>query len=283
LAAEISPVVRRRRLAHELRELRYQAGLTLDDAAARLADFSAAKISRIETTRIGVRPRDVEALLDVYGLDDPQRRRDLVTLTQESRQRGWWETFSDAISPGEDQAIGLEGEAVSIRIFSAYFVDILFQTETYARELLRESWMSESWEHIDRRVKLRMARQRIFEQRDGLKVRAVFDETVLTRPVGGHESLREQLGRLNELAQLPNVSIQVLPLSAGAHPGNDGSFRIIELPPPDSSVVHLQHARGAVYMEVDEEIRLYSDCFRRLQYLSMTAKQSTELIKRLAE
>jgi transcriptional regulator with XRE-family HTH domain len=282
LAAEQSPTVRRRRLGHELRELREEAGLTLDEASAQLEDISAAKISRIETAKVGVRPRDVEDLLDVYGLHNTQRRQNLITLTREARQRGWWEQFSDAMSPLQELHIGLEVEAVCIRIFSTQVINGLFETEAYARELLNVLWMSEHPENLERRVELRMARQRILEKSDRPRIRYVLEENVLNRPVGGYEILRAQLRRLCEVAQLPNASIRVLPNWVGAHPGNDGAFQIIDLPPPDPSVVYVEYRAGGVYMEHHEEVELYSDIFKRLEDASMTAEQSLELIKRLS-
>jgi hypothetical protein len=254
-----------------LRGLREQAGLTLDEASARLEDFSAAKISRIETAKVGVRPRDVEDLLNLYGLQDAQRRKNLLTLTRESRQHGWWEQFSDAIPPAFDLVIGLEAEAVLIRMFSPHFVGGLFQTEAYARALLRVNWKAESSEHLERRVELRMERQKILKERDRLKIRAVLDETVLSRPVGGSRTLRSQLGRLAELAHFPNVSIRVLPLSVGAHPGGEGAFRIIDLLPPDPAVVHLEYPGRASYLEEESEVKLYADIFERLEDAAMTS------------
>ena len=281
LAVEPSPSVRRRRLGHELRELRERAGFTLDDAAAQL-EVSAAKISRIETAKVGVRSRDVEDLLDLYGLRDAQQRSDLLTLTRDSRQHAWWEPFSNAMPPGEDLAIGLEGEAVSIRMFSPHFIEDLFQTEEYARELLIASYRTESPEQVDLRVKLRMARQRILDQNDGLEVRAVLDESLLHRPVGGHEILRQQVSRLIQIAQFPNVSIRVIPLSVGAHPGGDGSFRIVDLSPPNPSIVHIGYLTGATFIEGDDRVKLYSDIFTHLEYASMTREQSLDLLMRLS-
>jgi hypothetical protein len=265
-----------------LRELRERAGLTLDQASEQLEDISAAKISRIETARVSVRPRDVVDLLNLYGLQDAQRREDLITLTRESRQRGWWEQFSDAIPPKFDLAIGLEAEAVSIRMFGPHFVSGLFQTAAYARELLKANWTSESPEQLERRVELRMERQRILKERDRLEIRAVLDETVLSRPVGGHRTLRDQLYRLIELVNFPNVSIRLLPLSVGAHPGGEGPFRIIELSQPDSSLVHLEYPDRAAYLEEEKEVELYADIFRSLEDVSMTSEQSLELITRLS-
>jgi transcriptional regulator with XRE-family HTH domain len=282
VAAEQSPTVRRRRLGHELRELREEAGLTLDEAAAQLEDISAAKISRIETAKVGVRSRDVVDLLDLYGLHDTQRRENLITLTRESRQRGWWDQFTDAMSPAQDLAIGLEGEAVSIRIFSPQVVTGFFQTEAYARTVLKVVWPHESDEHVERRVALRMGRQKILQDRDRLQIHSVLEESVLHRPVGGYEVLRAQLSRLAEAAQLPQVSIRILPLSVGAHAGNDGGFEIIDLPPPDDSVVHLEYRTGAVYLENDREVSLYSDIFMRLEDAAMSSEQSLELISKLS-
>jgi transcriptional regulator with XRE-family HTH domain len=282
LALQQSPTLRRRRLGHELRELREQAGLTLDQAAARLEDFSAAKISRIETAKVGARPRDVEALLDVYGLRDAQRRANLITLTRESRQRGWWEQFSDAMSPSQELYVGLEAEAILIRVFSTQVISGIFQTEAYAREVLKVIWSSEPPEHIERRVKLRMARQEILEQKDGPQIRCILEESVLRRPVGSYEILREQLRRLADLAYSPNVSIQVLPHSIGAHPGNDGAFWLVDFAPPDPSVVHVEYRTGGIYIEQVEEVKIYSDIFMRLEDMAMSSEESLALIKTLS-
>jgi transcriptional regulator with XRE-family HTH domain len=282
MATPQSPTVRRRRLAHELRELREQAGLTLDQAAARLEDFSAAKISRIETAKVGVRPRDVEDLLNLYGVQDAQHRKNLITLTREARQRGWWDQFSDAMSPSQELFIGLESEAVLLRIFSTQVISGLFQTEAYARELLKVIWTSEPPEHIERRVEFRMARQKILERQDRPEIRCILEESVLRRPVGGHGILRAQLQRLADAADYSNVSIRVLPLSIGAHPGNDGTFEILDLPPPDPSVVYVEYRAGGIYMEQEEEVKLYSEIFTRLEGAAMDAEQSLVLIKKLA-
>ena len=199
-----SPTVRRRRLGHELRELREQAGLTLDEAAARLRTSLPQRSVGSKRPRWASGPRDVEDLLTLYGVQDAQHRKDLITLTRESRQRGWWEQFSDAIPPALDLAIGLEAEAVSICVFSPHFIGGLFQTAAYARALLEANWTSESAEQLERRVEVRMERQMILNERDELEIRAVLDETVLSRPVGGDSTLRGQLRRLIELAHSPN-------------------------------------------------------------------------------
>jgi transcriptional regulator with XRE-family HTH domain len=282
MAPQQSPTLRRRRLGHELRELREQAGLTLDQAAARLEDFSAAKISRIETAKVGARPRDIEDLLALYGVQDAQHRKNLITLTREARQRGWWEQFTDAMSPSQELYIGLEAEAILIRMFSSHVVSGIFQSAAYAREVLKAIWTSEPPEHIERRVQVRMARQKILQRQDGPQIRCILEENVLQRPVGGYEVLRAQLRRLAELAEFPNVSIRVLPHSIGAHPGIDGPFWMVDFAPPDPSVVHVEYRTGGIYIEQDEEVKIYSDIFMRLEDFAMSSDQSLALIKTLS-
>jgi transcriptional regulator with XRE-family HTH domain len=282
MAPQQSPTLRRRRLGHELRGLREQAGLTLDQAAARLEDFSAAKISRIETAKVGARPRDVEDLLALYGVQDAQHRKNLITLTREARQHGWWEQFTDAMSPSQELYIGLEAEAILIRMFSSHVVSGIFQSAAYAREVLKAIWTSEPPEHIERRVQVRMARQKILQRQDGPQIRCILEENVLQRPVGGYEVLRAQLRRLAELAEFPNVSIRVLPHSIGAHPGIDGPFWMVDFAPPDPSVVHVEYRTGGIYIEQDEEVKIYSDIFMRLEDFAMSSDQSLALIKTLS-
>ena len=122
-----SPTVRRRRLAQELRQLREAAGLTIDEVAQRLEGMSPAKISRIETARVGVQPRDVMDLLDQYGIEGTHRE-DLLTLTREARQQGWWHSYSDVLSEGTEMWAGLEAEAESIRTFDVQVIHGLLQT-----------------------------------------------------------------------------------------------------------------------------------------------------------
>jgi hypothetical protein len=241
--------------------------------------MSAAKISRIETATVSVTPRDVERLLSVYGLDNPERRENLKMLTRESRQPGWWQEFADAIPAELELAIGLEAEAVSIHMFNPLFVGGLFQTDTYARAISEAYWTSESQEQLERHVEVRMERQKILTERKQLRIRAVIDESVLLRPVGGDETLRDQLRRLLELASLPNITIRVLPLAVGAHPGGEGPFRIIDLPPPDPSVVHFEHPNTLSHTDEESEVRLYLDIFNRLETASMPIEQSLAKIE----
>jgi hypothetical protein len=254
----------------------------LEQASEAVDDISPAKISRIETGRVSARPSDVDALLTAYRITDKQHRANLLTLTRESRQRAWWGQFSDVMLPGQDVLIGLETEAVFIRIFSPNVVSGLFQTEQYARALLAADLFSKSPSHLERRIALRLERQKILNDPDRLKVHAVIDESVLYRPVGGSEVLRAQLRRLIDFAQSSNISIRVLPISIGAHVGSEGAFRILDLA-LDPPVVHIEHPVGATYVETDEGVGIYRKIFGRLERAALTSRQSISLIKKISE
>jgi len=282
LATAKSPTVRRRRLGLELRQLREAAGMTCEQVAERL-EWSAAKVSRIETAKVGVRPRDVTDLLDAYGIDDQQARSNLVTLTREARQRGWWWSYSDTLTPGFDVMVGMEAEASAIKTCDAQIVNGLLQTEDYARAVLRALTLSKSAEQIERRVALRMARQQVLSVDDPPHVWSIVDEGALHRRVGGIDVTRGQLLRLVEASELPHITLQVLPFSAGAHAGVDGSFALLALPDPDPEVVFIEYGMGCVFLEHDDQVRQYGHLFDRLRATAMSPDDSVLWIRRLVD
>jgi transcriptional regulator with XRE-family HTH domain len=279
LAAQ-SPTVRRRRLGQELRQLREDAGLTCEEVGERL-EWSGAKVSRIETARVGVRPRDVGDLLDLYKVTDKQHRDNLLTLTREARQRGWW--YGGALPEGFNTWVSLEAEATSFRVYDMHVANGLLQTEDYARAVLRSVWVAETAEQIERRVALRMKRQQALTREENpLHLWAVIDEAVLHRRVGGPAVLRAQLRHLVEESEKPHITLQVLPFSAGAHVGVDGPFTIAELAAPDSEVVSIEYRLGGLYLEQDDEVRQYARIFDRLRATAMSPDESVELMAKLA-
>src|SRR6202045_1543714 len=157
MAAEHSPTVRRRRLALELRRLREAARLTCEEVADHL-ECSASKISRVETGRVSVSPRDVRDMLDLYGVPAEQRES-LVQLTRDSRQKGWWHAYSDTMLPQFATYLGLESAASEIRIYEVNLIPGLLQTEDYARTVISAGMVNSPHEDIERRVALLMARQ----------------------------------------------------------------------------------------------------------------------------
>ena len=216
MPAKSSPTVKRRRLAAELRHYRDAAGLTIEEVAERL-EWSSAKISRIENSRVSVLPRDVKFLLGVYGLTEQDDAWDvMLTLARESRDRGWWHQYGDAVPDWFEVYVGLEADAASITAYDAEFVPGLLQNEDYARAIHRAKLFSASEEEIERIVTVRMARQDLLTSQDGPQVWFVLNEAVIRRVVGGPQVMKRQLERLVRAAALPRVTLQVIPFEAGA-------------------------------------------------------------------
>jgi transcriptional regulator with XRE-family HTH domain len=277
MAIEHSPTVRRRRLALELRRLREAAKLTCEEVADHL-ECSASKISRVETGRVSVSPRDVRDMLELYGVPVAQRES-LVQLARDSRQKGWWHAFSDTMQPQFATYVGLESAASEIRIYEVSLIPELLQTEDYARAVIRSGMMSSPSDDIDRQVALRMARQPAITRDDPPKVWAVLDEAALRRQVGGPGLMRLQLEHLLAQAALPNVALQVIPFGGGAHPAMGRPFIILVFPERvDTDVVYLEDLTSALYVEDVAEVDRYNVFFNHLRATALSFDDSSALI-----
>lgn len=277
MGTEHSPTVRRRRLALELRRLREAARLTCEEVAEHL-ECSASKISRVETGRVSVSPRDVRDMLELYGVPADQRES-LVQLARDSRQKGWWHAYSDTMQPQMATYIGLESAASEIRIYEVSLIPGLLQTEDYARAVIRAGMVNSPAEDIERRVSLLMARQPAVVRDDPPKVWAVLDEAALRRTVGGAGLMRLQLDHLLDLSRLPNVAIQVIPFGAGAHPAMGRPFVILAFPErADPDVVYLEDLTSALYVEDVDEVDRYNMFFNHLRATALSFEDSAALI-----
>ena len=280
MPARRSPTIRRRRLAAELRRLREEAGLTIERVAKAL-EFSESKVSRLETAHVTATPRDVRDLLELYGVAGSQRD-ELVQMAREAREKGWWFKYRDHHA---DQAsyVGLEVAADSIRIYKALAVPGLLQTPEYAQAVIRALYPGDSPGELGRRLELRMARQPILAEADPPGLWAILDEAALHRTIGGPEVLRQQLHHLVAQAQLPNVTLQVLPYVAGAHAALDGSFDILGFDEPgDPDVVHIETFTSQFYLERPEEVRWYALIFDLLRASALAPDDSIEFIAQAA-
>jgi transcriptional regulator with XRE-family HTH domain len=283
MPARSSPTVKRRRLAAELRRLRERADLTIDEVADRL-EWSTAKISRIENARVSVLPRDVKFLLHAYGGVDDAGRELLLTLARESRQKGWWQQYGDAIPDWFQVFVGLEAEASSIWGYDAEFVPGILQTDDYARAVHRAQLMNATADEIDRLVYLRMQRQKALVSDDAPEVWLVLNESVVRRVVGSSQIMRDQLERLVETSNLPNVTLQVVPFNAGAHPAMDGSFYLLGFPEPsDPNIVYIEYHTGALYLENNQEVTRYRLMFDHLRAAALSVDASRSIMERAAE
>src|SRR5579859_3272333 len=248
-----SPTVRRRRLGLELRRLREAAGITIEAVAERL-ECSSSKISRIETGHSGATPRDVRDMLAVYGVSG-SAAEDLVQVAREARQKGWWHLYGTVLTSAY---VGLEAAASTISQYEAQVIPGLLQVPEYARTMICKARPDITDSEVDRRVRVRMARQSLVTQDDPLYLAVVLDEAVFHRLVGGLAVMRRQLDHLLTMSKRSNVTLQVLPFAVGAHAGMDGSFAILGYEDPaDPDVVFAENAAGGLFLEKEDELRRY--------------------------
>ncbi|HET8788920.1 MAG TPA: helix-turn-helix transcriptional regulator [Actinomycetes bacterium] len=267
-----TPTGRRRRLGAELRRLREETGLTIDQVAEVL-ECSQSKVSRIETGQVSATPRDVRDMLALYRVSDAQREA-MVQIAREARQPGWWQKFVD-VPDGVPAYVGLETAATSIDIYMSVIVPALLQTADYARAVIGAVRPDLPGAEIDRRVELRLRRQALLDQDSPPALRVLLDDTVLRRPVGGEKVMAAQRRRLLEDAARPAVTLQVLPVEAGAHAGMDGPFTIFGFPAPaERDVVALDSAADALYLEGAEDVARYRRVFGLLLPAALTPEAS---------
>lgn len=285
MTAPASPTVRRRRLAAELRGIREDKGKSGDSVAAALR-WSPSKISRYERARTGLRPQEVARLLDYYQITGP-RRALLLGLAEDAAQKGWWEEFAESLSDDYKQFIGFEHEAASMAIWHVDVVTGLLQTEAYARHIISSYSRIEPLPPgmIGRMVGVRLRRQQVLDRED-LRLSVVLDESVLKRRIGDESVMYEQLQRLVRDGDRPNLTLQILPLSA-QHMVFGESFVIFGFRDDSDAlqqdVVITEQLRSSVTLEGERETYLHRIAFQALSDASLSPAESRALILETAE
>ena len=282
MAPRAVPTVRRRRLAELLRQLRVDAGLSVEDAAGRL-EWSQNKLYRIERAEHGVAVGDARLLLDLYGVPAAQRE-EVLSLVREARQRGWWQSYADALPEPAAAYVGLEQDAASLAQYSAELVPGLLQTEDYARAIRRAGLLADTDETTERWLAVRTQRQARLRGDQALTYWTVLNEAVLRRTVGGAEVMHTQLQHLMEVAELPNVTLQVLEFDAGAHAAMDSSFTVIRFADqaaPD--VIYIENATSVLYLEREAEVARYTLIFDHVRVRALDPDRSLRMIAEAAE
>jgi len=276
------PTVRLRRLAHELRGLRDDAGFTREDAATQTY-LNSATLYRIETAKARPQRRTLLALLDLYGVTDPERRTALVELSKQATQLGWLQAYESELPEEYTTYISFESEARSVRNYESLFVPGLLQTEDYARAVVEASAPHASEAEIQKLVETRIKRQECIKKKDPLRLWAIFDEAVLHRLVGGEKVMNEQLQHLVDMAGKPHITLQVLPYGVGAHPGMHGAFAVMDFPDAaDPELVYIENMAGALYLEKEVDVRRYTDMFDQLRAAALNPADSRRLVTTLA-
>jgi transcriptional regulator with XRE-family HTH domain len=278
-----SPTVRRRRLRYELRRLREQRGLTIEQVQEQSGgDLRAPTISRWETGDRSIRPTDLRLLLDIYDIHGDQREA-LLTLARQAKERGWWQSYVSAIPDWFQVYVGLEAEAATVHEYGAELVPGLLQTADYYRAFLRTAPAVGSDDEIERKIAVRLARQERLTSDEPPEHWVVLNEAVIRRVVGGVEAMREQLDHIAEMAKLPHINVQVLRFSAGVHPAMEGAFSILGFPEPaDPDVIYLENQAGGLYLEEAPEVERYGQMFNHLIAKALDPDDSRRLIARVA-
>ncbi|MFF4651638.1 helix-turn-helix domain-containing protein [Streptomyces sp. NPDC001380] len=272
-------MVRRILLGSQLRRLREGRGITREDAGYTIR-ASESKISRMELGRVSFKERDVADLLSLYGVDDEAEREALLGLVREANRSGWWHSFSDVLPGWFQTYVGLEESAALIRTYELQFVPGLLQSEEYARAVFGLARPAIGEEEIERRVGLRMRRQKLLAGGDSPRLWAVVDEAALRRPVGGPEVMRGQVQHLIDIAEQPNVVLQVMPFRFGCHAAESGAFTILRFPEQDlADVVYLEQLTSALYLDKRDDVDCYVQVMERLCVDSLTPEQTTDLLR----
>jgi transcriptional regulator with XRE-family HTH domain len=269
-------------LGSQLRRLRESAGITPDKAGYEIR-ASRSKISRLETGRVGFKPRDVADLLTLYGVRDEEERSRFLYLAGQSGRPDWWTQYSDVLPDWFENYLGLESASSTIRTFEIQFVHGLFQTDGYARAVTRLGHQTAPAAEIERRVGLRVKRQDLLTRASPPRIWSVMDEAVLRRPVGGPGVMRGQLRHLTEVARLPQVTLQVVPFALGGHAGAGGSFTVLRFQEqflPD--VVYVEQLTGAVYLEQRADVEHYLEVMDQLSGEALTPAATTRFIEQVA-
>ena len=271
-------MVRRILLGSQLRRLREAKGITREDAGYTIR-ASESKISRMELGRVSFKERDVTDLLSLYGVEDETERSALLSLVREANQAGWWHSFSDAMPNWFQTYVGLEEASALIRLYEVQFVPGLLQTEDYMRSLMTLNRPNLDRGEVDRRINVRMHRQKLIEDAEGPRLWAIVDEAALRRPVGGPAVMRAQIQHLIEAADMPNVILQVMPFRFGGHAAESGAFTILRFPEQDlPDVVYLEQLTSALYLDKRDDVDQYLQVMERLSVDSQTPASSVELL-----
>ena len=271
------PTVRLRRLAAELRRLRSAAQLSREDVEEQTG-VNEGTLYRLETARARPQRRTLMALLDLYGADT-SLRSDLLAIAQGADNQGWLRPYHSALPEEYTAYISFEAEARSVRNYESLFIPGLLQTEAYARAVIPGVLPSATKDQVDQRVQARIERQQLLDRPDPLELWAVIDEAAIRRLVGGRKIMHAQVTHLADAAAKPNITIQVIPFEAGAHPGMPGSFVHMDFKDPlDPELVYIDTMAGDLFLEADADLRRYRSMFDHLRATALGATDTASLL-----
>jgi transcriptional regulator with XRE-family HTH domain len=276
-----SPLMHRRRLRNELRAARQDRGLT-QEQVAKAMEWSLSKMNRIEKAKTGISANDLKVLLPLYGITAKDRTEELLALARASRQTPWWRGYADVAPSTFLELIDYENAASSISQFEPMFVPGILQTEGYALAVLGATYGEGSpAERVPALVDLRTRRRDLLSSEGAPLFSFILDEAVIRRLVDSPAVMSHQLMQLVTLADLPNVTIRVVPFAAGPYPGMKGPFTVIEFDDePDEDVAFLEGPRGEFISDDPQEAKSYVATFNRISQLALGESESARLLRK---
>lgn len=274
---KFTATARLKRLGSALRALRVASDLTVEQVGESL-HWSGSKVSRIETAKQIVSPEDVRELVARYGLG-PEEIEKYVAIARKAKERDWWHKYDDVLPEWFEGYLGLEAEASKISTYESDLVPGLLQTEQYAAALLGVFPLRTTPEEMERSVDLRRERQARLVEKDPLILDAVISETVLRRPIGGLDVMRQQLAHLVSMMERANVTVRLLPFRAGEHPGLDGAFSVLEFADPeDGRIVTVETMTSTLYLERTRDVGTYRLAFDQLWSVTLGPDETIDMI-----
>ncbi|GIH27010.1 transcriptional regulator [Acrocarpospora phusangensis] len=280
MAGRRGPTLRTQWLGKQLRELREAAKLTLRDAGEYI-QRDPATISRIEGGLVPARTPDVIALLNLYGINDESKREGMERLSREVWHTGWWDGYTPEALGGMLDRAWLESRAERIRVFEPMVIPGLFQTRAYASAVITTTDVDAHPERIQQWLEFRMARQRMLESDPHPRLEIILDESVLHRAIGGARVMFAQLRRLAAVSERPDVTVRIIPFSAGAHASPEGGFQIFDMPDPYPDVAYAETRGGALYAEADNT-RKFMQAYDSLHTKALPPVESGNFIRNAA-
>ncbi|MEU6604450.1 helix-turn-helix transcriptional regulator [Streptomyces shenzhenensis] len=278
-----APTVGQVVLGKRLQELREAAGLGREQAA-RVLRVAPATVRRMETAEVALKIPYVQVLLTTYGVPE-QEATAFVRLAEEANRPGWWQRFHDVLPDWFSMYVSLEGAARIIRTYEPHFVPGLLQTEGYARAVMEAGTVGRTGpDTIDRHVSLRMARQRLLDRDDPPHLWVIMDETVLLRPVGRPEVMREQLDKLLEYSARDRVTLQLAEFTDGPHPGTYAPFTLFRFAEPElPDMVFTEYLTGALYLDSRKEVSLHLEVLDHMTAHAAAAQRTEKVLREYRE
>jgi transcriptional regulator with XRE-family HTH domain len=269
-------IVRRMLLGAQLRRLRESRGISREDAGYSIR-ASESKISRMELGRVSFKERDVADLLTLYQVTDEAERSAMLGLVREANAAGWWHGYGEVMPAWFQTYVGLEESAALIQTFEVQFMHGLLQTEDYIRAVIRLGHPEAAVPWVERRVGLRLERQKLLVSEQAPHFVAVMDEGALRRPFGGRQVMIDQVRHVLEAAERPNVDVRILPFASGGHAAGGGAFTLLSFPESDlPDLVYLEQLTGALYVDKHDEVIEYQKAMNALSKIALTPADSLD-------